>query len=150
MSLITIPFVFVPGTTISSSQVNADFAAITNVVNGNLDGTNFSTIFSSLNLVAKGHATFPGGLIIQWGSPSSVPFDNSANLLVTYDIPFPNAVLAIATGVRENTQQAGTAAAISVATNVTGISLPLTQVNITAQGGASGSTGTIFWIAVGY
>jgi hypothetical protein len=150
MSLITMPFTFVPGTTISSSQVNANFAAITNVVNGNLDGTNFSTVFTSLNLAKTGHGTLPGGLIFQWGSPSTVPFDNSANLLVTYDIPFVNQVFGIYTGVRENTQAQATAAAISAATNITGIANPLTQFNLTAMGGSAGSTGTIFWLAIGY
>jgi hypothetical protein len=151
MSLITIPFVFVPGTPISSSQVNADFAAITNVVNGNLDGTNFSTVFTSLSLSNnKGHATFPGGLIVQWGSPNSVAFDNSAASVITYDIPFVNQVFGIYTGVSENTQNAATAAAISVATNTNGISLPLTQFNLTASGGAAGKTGQIFWLATGY
>lgn len=39
---ITIPYVFVPNTTIFSAQVNADFSVIASVVNGNLDNSNLS------------------------------------------------------------------------------------------------------------
>ena len=40
MSAIAIPNTFTPGTTARSSQVNANFTAVTAVVNGNLDNTN--------------------------------------------------------------------------------------------------------------
>lgn len=148
MSIVTLPYIFQPGTTIASAQVNADFAALTNAINGNLDGTNLSTVFSSLNLAVKGHGTFPGGLIIQWGAPGSVAFDNSGAQAVTFDIPFPTAVLGIVTGVSENTLTK--AALVSAFTNVVGVANPLAGFNLTAMGGAAGATGTIFWFAWGY
>lgn len=39
---ITIPYTFLPGTVIVSSQVNANFSTIAGVVNGNLDNSNLS------------------------------------------------------------------------------------------------------------
>ena len=39
---ITIPYVFVPFTTIQSAQVNADFSAFASVINNNLDNSNLS------------------------------------------------------------------------------------------------------------
>jgi hypothetical protein len=148
MSLITIPYVFQPGTTIASAQVNADFAAITSVVNGNLDGTNFATIFSSLNLSRSGHATFPGGLIVQWANPSAVPYDNSAALAVTYDIPFVNMVFAVVATANLNT--ISTPSAITCSAYGTGGPSGLTGFNLTASGGKAGVTGSVFWIAIGY
>lgn len=53
-SSITIPYVFVPNTTIIAAQVNANFSTIAAVVNGNLDHTNMSAgagvLPSQLNL----------------------------------------------------------------------------------------------------
>lgn len=51
---ITIPYTFVPNTTILSAQVNANFSVIASVVNGNLDNSNLSAganiSLSKLNL----------------------------------------------------------------------------------------------------
>lgn len=85
---ITIPYVFVPNTTIFSAQVNADFSVIASVVNGNLDNSNISAganialsklnkttpfvILESTGLVGVGAGitadTFPRGAIYSDGS----------------------------------------------------------------------------------
>src|ERR1700738_2167158 len=49
MSLITLPNTFSAGTTAIASQVNANFVAISNVVNGNLDQTNLGTFSGAVN-----------------------------------------------------------------------------------------------------
>jgi hypothetical protein len=144
VSLIVLPYTFVAGTTIASAQVNADFQSILNVVNGNLDSTNFSTIFSSLNLSTKGHATFPGGFIMQWGATQGVAFDNSATSTPTFDIAFPNNCFGVVTQVNENTQN-NPAAVTSFPSGET-----TSGFNLNALGGQAGATGTIFWLAIGY
>lgn len=48
MSDISLPHSFSAATTIISAQVNANFAAITSVVNGSLDDTNFTTLTGPL------------------------------------------------------------------------------------------------------
>lgn len=146
MSLISIPYTFQPGTTIASAQVNANFAAITGVVNGNLDGSNFSSVFTHVNFSSKGSATLAGGLILNWASPNTVAFDNSAVTTVTFDTAFPNAVLSINCQVQLNTQGANpnmVSAFVSGAPTTTGFSL-------TAMGGKGGETGTVFYLAIGY
>lgn len=145
MSIINLPYTFQPGTTIASAQVNADFAAILNVVNGNLDGTNFSTIFTSLNLsTAKGHGTFSGGLILQWASIAALAADNSSPSTQTYDIPFPNNVIGVWCQVDLNTQNR--AQLIAAYPNNPG----LANFTINAMGGPAGSAVQVFWIALGW
>jgi hypothetical protein len=146
MSLVTVPYVFQPGTTIASAQVNANFAAITGVINGGLDGTNFSSVFTALNKSANGSGTIAGGLIFNWASPDTVPFDNSSSLAVTFDTPFPNAVLCIELTVQENTLGAHPNA---VAAYVAGAPT-LTNFALTAMGGNAGQVGTVFVLAIGY
>lgn len=146
MSLISKPYTFSAGTTIASAQVNADFDAIISVVNGNLDSTNFSTIFTSLNTSTKGHATLSGGFILQWGSPSSVAFDNTAVTAVTFDIAFPNACLGVQLTVSQNTQVAGHSGLVGAYYS----SATINGFNLTAEGGSSGQTGTVTYWAWGY
>lgn len=147
MSLISLPYTFTAGTTIASAQVNADFAAIVNVVNGNLDSTNFSTVLVNSNFASNhGHVTISGGLILQWGNPTGVAFDNSAVTAVTFDIAFPNNVLNIQLTVNQNTQNVGHAGAVSAYANTP----TATGFNLTALGGSSGQTGSIYYFAVGY
>jgi len=43
MTAINIPYTFTPDTLADANQVNADFSAVTTVVNGNLDNTNLSS-----------------------------------------------------------------------------------------------------------
>lgn len=145
MSLISKPYTFSAGTTIASAQVNADFDAIISVVNGNLDATNFSTVFTSTNFATKGHVTFPGGLILQWASPPSVAFDNSAVTAVVFDIPFPSNAFGVQLTVSQNTQNAGHAGAVDAYYNT----LTTTGFNLTALGGSNGQTGTVTYWAWG-
>lgn len=58
MSSIIIPFTFTPDTEIFSSQVNANYVAITNVVNGGLDNSN---IASNAGIVLSKLSLNPGG-----------------------------------------------------------------------------------------
>ena len=148
MSLISIPYIFQPGTTIASAQVNADFAAIVGVVNGNLDGTNFSSVFTHLNTSTKGSATFAGGLTFNWASPATVPFDNSAVYSATFDTPFPTACLGVFCQVTENTQNQNHA--YTVTTYIIPSSVTTTGFNMTAMGAPNGTVGTINWFAFGY
>jgi hypothetical protein len=57
---VTIPYTFSPNTTIFSSQVNSNFTALANVINGGLDHTNLSSsagiTLSQLNLNPGGQA----------------------------------------------------------------------------------------------
>lgn len=57
MALVTIPYSFTPGTTIVSAQVNANFAAAFNELNGNLDSTNIASVAESKVVFSgTGHA----------------------------------------------------------------------------------------------
>jgi hypothetical protein len=145
MSIINLPYTFQPGTTIASAQVNADFAAILAVVNGNLDGTNFSTIFTSLNLsTTKGHGTFAGGLIVQWGAPTGIAADNSSPSTQTFDIAFPNNVIAVWCQIPINTQNRAQLVA-AYPNNAT-----TTNFVLNAMGGPAGTTVQVDWIAIGW
>lgn len=144
MSLISTPYIFQPGTTIASAQVNANFAAIVGVVNGNLDGSNFSTVATSFKSSATGHITFAGGFTMEWGTPVNVPTDNASPVAITFDIGFPNACLGVFTTVLENTSNKPNLIG-SYAYGVTA-----TGFNLAALGGPSGGTVAINYLAIGY
>lgn len=58
MAVISMPYVFVPATTIISSQVNANFATIVTLVNGQIDNSNIST---TANIAISKLGLNPGG-----------------------------------------------------------------------------------------
>lgn len=145
MSLISIPYTFVAGTTIASAQVNADFQAIVNVVNGGIDGSNLSTVFTTLTeATSAGTAAWAGGFMLNWGAPAPVAFDNSAPLTQTFKTPFPTACVGVWCQIPQNTQ---TQAQLVVAYPN---SITLTNFVLNAMGGVLNRTGTVFWLAIGY
>jgi hypothetical protein len=145
LSIVSIPYIFQAGTTIASAQVNADFASITNVINGNIDSTNLATVFSSSNLSAsKGHVTFAGGLILQWVQQAAVLADNSTPATVTWDITYPSACVAAWCQVAENTQTSPQAIT-AYTNNVSNASFVLN-----ALGGTPGKTVTINIWSIGF
>lgn len=71
--------------------------SLTGAVTGSVafDGSSNVSLASTLtlppqNLAAKGHYTFPGGLIEQWGTIAIPSGSNTQTVAETFDIAFPN------------------------------------------------------------
>lgn len=132
---ITLPFTFVPNTTIVSAQVNQDLQTLLNAFNSGL-GQSFT---------ASGYAILPGGLYVQWGSVT-VDADGAAAASATFSQPFPTGLLAKPIcGISNNYQ-----------TNQWELSAPQTTgetqngFNVSVAGGPQGSTVTVSYLAVGF
>uniref|UniRef100_E6QP78 Putative tail fiber protein gp53-like C-terminal domain-containing protein n=1 Tax=mine drainage metagenome TaxID=410659 RepID=E6QP78_9ZZZZ len=133
MSLVTIPFVFQPNTTIASSQVNQNFAALANYING---GTG---VFA-----ANGYVVLPGGIYLQWGTLAGVAADGSAQATVTFPVAFPTSAFQVVPAI-DNAYQANPWALGAPQTTALG----LTSFAVNVEGGPAASTVTIRYFAIG-
>ncbi len=133
----SVPYTFSPGQTISSAQVDANFAAIVAALNSG-GGGSFTP--------STGYVILPGGLIAQWGIATGVAADGAAATPVTFDYTFPTGLLGKPICGISNPYQ----------TDPWSLSAPQTDTetasgfNVNVAGGPVGSTVTIGYWAVGY
>ncbi|MBA1443520.1 MAG: hypothetical protein M3H12_00160 [Chromatiales bacterium] len=96
----------------------------------------------SQSLATNGYATFPGGLIIQWGQTTTLTSEGSQT--ITLPIVWPNAgLVAHATPIRSAPVSNATAAAGAVLVSNNQITLVLDAYN------SAGSSG-VYWFAIGW
>lgn len=152
MSDISYPNVFAANTLAQSAQVNANFNAVSNIVNGLLDSTNINPSLGinislltgiSAVLANPGSLTLPGGLILKWGTVSC-PGDGSTSEAVTFGVPFPNAIFVVLPTIQNVFQS-----------NPQGITAQydtpaVTGFNATALGASSATDVTVAYLALGY
>lgn len=132
MAVVTIPYSFVPNTTIISAQVNADFSAIATYLN---TGTgSFST---------SGYIVLPGGIYVQWANQAGVNADGSGATAVSFPIAFPTGVFTVVPSINNAYQSNAWELTCHWDTATT------TGFNINVAGGPSGKTVTVSYFAVG-
>ena len=109
------------------------------------DGTNWSSAaLSSLaafdkSLAASGYQKFPGGLVLQWGSSSSVSAGSS--LAITFPTAFASAVRSIQLTIISGSPDNGLLAPQAASGSTTGFTI----VNKDPD-----SSCTVYWFAIGY
>ena len=115
------------------------------VVGGVITATNISITGASSSFTQNGYTTLPGGLVMQWGLVG--PFALEGGQLVTFPIPFPNAVL--------NAQVSYILPSAGVRHDESAqiYSLSNTDIGVYFQvfgGGTADAGGSIYWQAIGY
>ncbi len=107
------------------------------------DGTNAiwaSAQTGTSTQLENGHITFPGGLIMQWGTTSTIATDDATNS-VTFPTPFPNSCFAVMVCASTDMGVSGAGVRYSMAATAKTIS----GFNVVNDGDASTAT----WIAIG-
>ncbi|MCT4580270.1 MAG: hypothetical protein N4A35_02545 [Flavobacteriales bacterium] len=97
---------------------------------------------STFNSGVNGFSILPSGMIMQWGTITSVPLNQSFNT-VTFPIAFPNACRNVQATIHRNAAISGTVA--TVVRNVSN-----TGCQIAGDHDTSVSTGNINWFAIGF
>lgn len=133
MAVISLPYSFVPNTTIISAQVNSNFSTLASYVNTGVGA------FTA----AAGYAVMPGALYIEWGQQASVASDGSLATTVTFNTPFPTACFVVICQIVNAYQS--TPRALTVQTTAVGASS--FQVNV--AGGVASETVTVHYMAIG-
>lgn len=132
MAIITLPFNFVPNTTIVSSQVNADFNTLANYVNSGVGVFSFT-----------GYVVLPGAIYVQWDLLLNVKADGSGATTATFATPFPNNLFQVVAQVSNPFQSSPWALTIqTTAEGSTGFS-------VNVAGGPAGSTVSVRYMAIG-
>lgn len=132
MAVITIPFVFTPNTTIVSAQVNSNFSAIAAYLN---TGTG--------SFAANGYAVLPGGLYIQWATATGVAYDGASASAVSFPTAFPTACFGVIPIPKNAYQTNAWQLSSQFDTPIT------TGCNINVSGAPAGTTGSVFYVAIG-
>ena len=91
----------------------------------------------------NGYTTLPNGAILQWGTVTGVPADFSADAVLTFPLPFPNAVYSVTA-----TADDGGAASADIH-NAQVNAVALAGANVRVAGGAPASTVNVRFMAVG-
>jgi hypothetical protein len=133
MAVVTIPYSFVPNTVIASAQVNANFNALVAYINTN----------SGSSIAASGFIILPGALYVQWATATGVAYDGSSASAVSFPTAFPTACFGVIP-IPKNVYQ----------TNAWQLSsqfdTPTTSgCNINVSGAPPGTTGSVFYVAIG-
>lgn len=81
--VVALPYNLVNGNNADATQVDADFSAITNYLNGASGVSDFAS---------PGYLVLPGGLILQWGTQAAAG-DGSAAASITFPIAFTTSAL---------------------------------------------------------
>jgi hypothetical protein len=80
-----------------------------------------STLFGAQSVGANGYITFPGGLVMEWGTSGSVGSNSSAT--VTLPLTFPNAIFAVQITPNASGGTGGMAYAYTTSRTTTGFSI---------------------------
>jgi len=135
MGLITIPDTFTGGTTILASEVNANFAAITAVVNGSIDSANLANSAVGQNQLAASAVTdskIATGAAIALSKLASLTanlalISNSTGAITTSSVT--NTELGYLSGVTSAIQAQIDSATADIATNTTDIATNTTDIS---------------------
>ena len=95
------------------------------------------------NLTTNGWCRLPNGLIMQWGTTGTLPYDTSIN--VSFPIPFPSACLNITASPQAINPQSYSGTTSAYTSNVTRIGATLTNDSSTVR-----EAFAITWFAIGY
>lgn len=152
MPFVVIPNVLAADELIASAGLNANFNALANTINGNIDTTNINatdginisvlTGFSAV-LAVPGQLTLPGGLILQWGTVSC-PGNGAASEAVVFTNPFPTGIFVVMVSV-DNAYQANPQKIGAQYDTPT-----ITGFNATAYGASTSAAITVAWVALGH
>lgn len=107
------------------------------------------------SLTSDGHATFPGGLILQWGEQAVTdPGNANSNVLretVNFPITFPNAVFQVIGGGRGSASAIGENQSNTITVVVESGTLTTSSVDILlTEFSLSGQIQSFYWFAIGF